>query len=251
MTGSQELRAYTGELSSRLAGALGDELIGIWLMGSGALGGFDPSSSDVDVLVVSRTRESVAARQAVADLIGPPALPCPGQGLEFVWYALADVQPLGDPPAFQLNVNGGRARQHKVQFGPGDEADHWFVIDLAIGRAAAAALVGPALAEVAAPVPAERLLEALHASLAWHDGFDAGSPNRVLNAARTIRYLATGGWTNKIAAAHWLAERQPALAPALAAALSARDNGGSVPPALAAEVAEAARTALAAAVSGS
>jgi hypothetical protein len=236
MTVPGELRWYADEMVSRLSSALGDELVGAWLLGSAALGGFDVERSDVDILMVSRTLVPLARRRTVAESIGPDTLACPAQGVELVWYAQVDVQPLGDPPSYQLNLNGGRLRDAKIQFGPGEEADHWFVIDLEIGRAHAVPLIGPALAEVTAPIPRPRLLAALSSSLAWHDANVAGSPNRVLNAARAIRWVETGVWTNKVDAGRWLARTQPELGPALEAAELARDRGRDVDPELAARV---------------
>ncbi len=241
MTGSAELSRYTDELASRLSTALGSDLIGVWLLGSAALGGFSLERSDVDVLVISRTNATLAQRQSVAELIGPDALACPAQGLEFVWYAQVAVQPLGDPPSYQLNLNGGRLRESKIQFGPGEEADHWFVIDLAIGLAHAVPVFGPALADVVTPISWPRLQAALRSSLAWHNENDAGSPNRVLNAARTIRFLETGAWTNKLDAGRWLARVQPPLGPALEAAEWARAHGRELDPKLAAQVVRAAQ----------
>jgi predicted nucleotidyltransferase len=41
--------AYLEELVVRLRGIAGDRLVGVWLMGSAALGDFDPDRSDLDV----------------------------------------------------------------------------------------------------------------------------------------------------------------------------------------------------------
>jgi Domain of unknown function (DUF4111)/Nucleotidyltransferase domain len=240
MTGSP-LERYTGQLVGRLGDALGDDLVGVWLMGSLALGGYEPERSDIDVLLISRSVVPGPVRRRIADRIGPHALPAPAVGLEFVWYAQADVRPVADPPAFQLNLNGGRGREHKVQLGPGAEAAHWFVIDLAIGRAAARPLIGPPLADVVEPVAPQRLRSALRESLDWHDRHGAVSPDRVLNAARAAVFLRTGSWTSKPAAAARLGELEPSLAPALAAALRARRENTSVDPAAAASVVVTAR----------
>jgi hypothetical protein len=225
-----ELTTYLDELTAALVAELADSLLGVWLVGSGALGGFSRARSDVDVLMITRTPAAISRRQSVADRIGPAALDCPAQGLEFVWYAQDDVQPLGDPPRFQLNLNGGREREHKVQFGPGDEADHWFVIDLAIARETAVPWFGPALALIVTPVPDRRLRNALRQSLDWHDAADPGSPNRVLNAARAMHYLSTHRWVDKATAGQWLAGHRPDLAPAVRAALVAREQGRSLTP---------------------
>ena len=48
-----EVTPLLDELVSGITDALGDNLVGVYLRGSLALGGFDPATSDVDVLVVT------------------------------------------------------------------------------------------------------------------------------------------------------------------------------------------------------
>jgi aminoglycoside adenylyltransferase-like protein len=221
---------YLGELVARAREHLGDDLVGVWALGSAALGAYEPGRSDLDVQLVSAARAPVPRRLALAEALRHAALPCPAQGLEFVWYALEDVRPLAESPAFQLNLNTGAFREEKRQLGPGEEAPHWFVLDLAAGREIGVALVGPPLADVVWPIAPERVIDALAASLEWHDQFDAESPNRVLNAARSLCWLETGAWRDKTAGARWLRGAAPALAGALDAALAARREGRGLEP---------------------
>ena len=41
-----DIESYLAEVVARLRVALGDRLVGAWLFGSGALGDFDPATSD-------------------------------------------------------------------------------------------------------------------------------------------------------------------------------------------------------------
>ncbi|WP_102127662.1 aminoglycoside adenylyltransferase domain-containing protein [Deinococcus planocerae] len=63
-----EVRAMLGALVSGVRAALGDDLVGVYLRGSLALGDFDPESSDLDFLVVTGPPVSDAQFAALADL---------------------------------------------------------------------------------------------------------------------------------------------------------------------------------------
>lgn len=98
---------YLDELTGRLQARLGDRLVAAWVVGSRALGDFDPERSDIDVQAVSAQRLAQAELEALTTELSHYALPCPVRGLEFVLYARED---LTDPrgPAFSLNLNSGR-----------------------------------------------------------------------------------------------------------------------------------------------
>ena len=48
--------AYLAELVGRLRAVAGERLVGAWLVGSAALGDFDPARSDLDVQAVTAER---------------------------------------------------------------------------------------------------------------------------------------------------------------------------------------------------
>ena len=126
------LDEYVSELVRVLQARLGDRLVAVWQIGSGALGGWDPATSDVDVQAVSAPLSRPELEALAAEL---SAVPCPVRGLEFVLYA--------DPPAFQLNLNTGPGMEHHEGYDPAAEPRFWFVLDLEIAREHAKPLVGP------------------------------------------------------------------------------------------------------------
>ena len=144
---SADVETYLARLVAHLREGLGDRLVGAWLFGSGALGDFDPATSDLDVQVVTTVRLARAERERLAARLSHPALACPVRGLELVLYAREDLHdPLG--PAFQLNLNTGPRMPQHVAYDPSEDPRFWFVIDVAIGREAGRALAGPPPAEV-------------------------------------------------------------------------------------------------------
>jgi hypothetical protein len=63
-----QVNRVVGGLRDGLGDALGDELAGLYLSGSLALGGFDPPSSDIDVLVATAAMPNEAVIQRLAAL---------------------------------------------------------------------------------------------------------------------------------------------------------------------------------------
>lgn len=224
---------YLVELARRVRAALGDDLVGIWLIGSAAQGVYEHGTSDVDVMAISRSRHHEATRRSLGDAVVHPALPCPTAGLEFVWYALPDLIDPGDPVVFQLNVNGGLARGSVVQLEP-EGANYWSVLDLAAARQVGVPLDGSPTADVIPQVPSDRLRRAIRESIEWHNGPDAGSPNRVLNLARLLVLVEEGRWLSKPAGAEELRRNHPDLASVVDEALRARNEGRWMDPGLAA-----------------
>jgi hypothetical protein len=213
-----EVKGYLEALSARLRSSLGESLVGVYLIGSGALGDWDPASSDIDVLAVASERLSSDTRLRVVELLRHRNLPCPARGLEFVLYALEALRAPGPRIPFQINLNTGARMAEHVSFDPAGEAAHWFVIDVAIARDHAHTLVGPPPPHVIGePSPAD-VRAALAASLRWHAEHEITDPNTVLNACRAWRYAAEGDWLTKREAGRW-AFAQGADPDLLAAAL--------------------------------
>lgn len=234
-----ELDAYLTRIASRTEEAIGDDLLGVWLIGSAAQGAYDHGVSDVDVLAISRSSWPESVRADLGARLSHPRLPCPAVGLEYVWYALPDLENLADPVQFQLNVNGGPERASARQLAPDGSANYWSVLDLAAARQVGVAILGAtSAADVVPPIPDDRLRRAVRESVAWHDGPDAGAPNRVLNLARLLVLADDGGWVSKRAGAEIVRGRRPELAPAIDEAFRARAEKRGLDPALAAPLSD-------------
>jgi hypothetical protein len=196
-------RAYVDELVSRLRAVLGEELVGVYLIGSLALGGYEPGRSDIDVAVVARAPLAVSSKEAVVAACRHEALPCPARKLELVVYAL------GRMPAFELNLNTGAGEPLHAGLDASTEPAFWFVLDIAIARASGVAVVGPPPAETLPEVPRDALEAAVRESSDWFSTHDAPADDLVLNAARTRRFLDEGVWSSKAEAGAWAIARLP------------------------------------------
>jgi hypothetical protein len=220
LTGTAQLgaaeEAYLAELVTRLGSVLGASLAGVWLVGSGARGDYLPGRSDLDVVVAVSRRATRAEKDAIVARCRHAALPCPARGLELVVYQPAAA------PAYELNLNDGPGMALHVSRRAGDDAAHWFVLDLVSALAASRPLVGPPFAEVfAAPGP-DAVRRALRDVLAWQEREEPGSANTVLSACRAWLWAAEGRWASKGEAAAWARDADPAL---VDAALALRRTG--------------------------
>jgi predicted nucleotidyltransferase len=166
----------------RVVAAIGAdvEVLASFVLGSGLVGGYRPGESDLDLVMVVDAPLRGEARRAAIERIA--ALELPGRRLELVVYVRGD-----EPPDFDLNLE---VDADGVREAP-DEADHWFVIDAGIAQERI-----PAWLDYFAPVPDERVREAVEQSLAWSAEWPDLEFAR-LNAARARHYLEHGEWLSK------------------------------------------------------
>jgi hypothetical protein len=153
-----------------------------YVIGSGAVGPFDPTRSDIDLVVVVE-RPLGPSRAPLLERLS--RLRPPGRNLELVLYARG-----AQPPDYELNVDGGVER-------PG-EPPHWFVIDAAVAQERAAPVWDDrAWSDLFEPVPAERIREAMEQSLAWSERQRPDNEFARVNALRARHYLEHGEWISK------------------------------------------------------
>jgi anti-sigma regulatory factor (Ser/Thr protein kinase)/predicted nucleotidyltransferase len=226
------LRGYLTELVERLNAVLGDALLGAYLIGSAALGDWVEKTSDVDVAAVA-TDGSLTARRLdeIAGLLDQKALPVTARKLELVLYTASSAG--SGWPRFSLNFNTGPRDATSDERDPGTVPSFWFVLDIAIARDRAIALLGPPPQQVFAAPPSDAVRDALTEALRWQrSNPEPGSA--VLAACRTWRFLEEGQWHGKTAAGRWamgrLRDSDFEAARAIAALVGAREDGGRMAP---------------------
>jgi hypothetical protein len=190
--------AYLEELCARLQGALGDRLVGVYVLGGYALGAYVPGRSDLDVLAVVRRPLDDAAKRDVAVRCSHAALPCPARKLELVVST--------GTPRWELNLNTGEGEPEHVGTDPDAEPRFWFVLDLALAHAHAAALLGPPAESVLAAPGRDEIEAAQAEAVAWYARHEPGA-DAFAAAARAWYWRETGGFAPKDAAVAWAAAR--------------------------------------------
>ena len=204
-----EVAAFGDEVTEVLGRTLGTELVGVYFVGSVALGGYVPGESDIDIAAVSSTALTDPHKRSVASAIVEASAACPARGLEFTLYR---SEVAGSPPAgadFEVNANGGPRMPTTVHLDATSEPGFWYVLDRAIAHRSGLAISGLPAREVFADVPRVTLLEAMYESMAWHRAHEKATLYSVLNACRAWRFAAVDALGSKLEGAAWARARWP------------------------------------------
>ena len=218
------VQAYLDDLVKRLIDHLNDQLVGVYLFGSASYDAFEPGLSDLDVQAIVKTPLSTTEKHAIISRINQASLPCPATKLEFVVHAQQSVKPASRHPQFELNLNTGPSQSDHVSLDPGQEASHWFLLDIAMGRQLGRCLHGRPIGKVFGEIPRSWILDGMADSLKWHQMNEANSANSVLNACRSWQYMVTGVFSSKVNGGKW-ALQQEGCPDVVGKALSARKTG--------------------------
>jgi hypothetical protein len=163
------LEAYVAEVVDAVG-----PVAGAYVLVSGLLGGFDPDTSDVDLVVVTEPPLDAGRRDEIVEALD--ALPKPFRKLELVIYSVG-----AKPPAYELNYPDGDG-----------EPEFWFVLDAAIAQERGQPFVGRAWHELLEPVSAEETRIAAAELLRW-----AEARGEEVHARRARHYLEHGEWITK------------------------------------------------------
>lgn len=204
-----EVAVFGDQVTEALARTLGADLVGVYFVGSVALGGYVPGESDIDMTAVSNSALTDPQRHSVASAVVEASATCPARGLEFTLYRreIAGSHPAGAD--FEVNVNGGPRMPTAVHMDATSEPGFWYVLDRAIAHRSGLATSGPPAGEIFADVPRSTLLEAMYESMAWHRAHERATLYSVLNACRAWRFAAEDVLGSKLEGAAWARARWP------------------------------------------
>ena len=229
------LPAIAGELidgfTDAARAAFADDLVGVYLHGSAAMGGYHPAVSDLDFIVVARGPISDEARRGFTDAVAALHDRAPGKGIEMSVVTAAACRPFAYPTPFELHWSGMHADWYRRD--PGDYilkmrgTDIDLAAHFTVLRGRGACLWGAPIGEVFAPVPARDYVDSI-----WNDV--CGAPEEiagdamylVLNLARVLAYLEDGAVLSKREGGAWALARLPeAYGPLVRSALE--EYGGA------------------------
>ncbi|MEP6599681.1 MAG: hypothetical protein ABJB98_09590, partial [Actinomycetota bacterium] len=184
-------------LNSGLDEILGEQLLGLYLTGSLSYGGFDPGSSDIDLLALLQRPITAAQRLALSALHLDLAIQQPkwAARLEISYlprHLLASSDPPAQPPPY---VNGGRMWDPDPRYG-----QEW-TMNLFVLGGRGIALRGPAPADVVPDVSMTAMraasLRSLHQD--WAPLLDDATPlhdphHQAYITLTLCRILHTAAW---------------------------------------------------------
>jgi Domain of unknown function (DUF4111) len=209
-----EVNRVVEGLRDALGGVLGDELAGLYLSGSLALGGFDPPSSDIDVLVATSAVPEEAALGRLAALHA--TLTAAGgwtARLEVVYLPVTALRRYDPSDQTSYPIAGsGRALALGRQ-GPSWVLDRW------IAREHGLVVAGPQTSTLIDPIGPQALQAAARQLLVgfWAEQLQGPAPAwlrprsdqafAVLSMCRAVYCLEHGEVVSKPAAAAWARQR--------------------------------------------
>lgn len=206
-----DLEAMLAALLPGVRAALGDNLTGVYLRGSLALGDFDPVTSDLDYLVVTEQPVSEAEFDALAALHARLAA-LPNRYADHLEGSYIDR---GSLRRFRPGERRHPTLGPDWAFGRREHGDEW-VLERWILRERGVALVGPPPDTLIEPISADDLCAAVRGALrTW--GALPDAPEWLLRRnyqafavetmCRALHTLATGELASKPRAVAWALER--------------------------------------------
>ena len=197
------------DVAAHLSSVLPAELVGVYFVGSVALGGYVDGESDIDIAAVCAQRLDGATKLSVIDAVESALTSCPARGLELSLYR-SDV--VGSAPRgadFEVNVNGGPRMDRTVRTSADGQPPFWYVLDRGIAHRAGVSIVGPPAPDVFADIDRAVLLKAMAESMRWHRQHERATLYSVLNAVRAWRFAVEDVLGSKLDGATWARSRWP------------------------------------------
>lgn len=193
----REVSAYSRRLAETLNVSGGGRLVGAYLHGSAAMGGWLPNRSDVDLLFVIEDATTAEVLPALEQVLVDSAPACPGTGLECSVVSATQASAPRAPWPFLLHVQSSRGQSTRIIQGTTLEGDPDLLMHYLVCHACGVPVLGGEPQAVFGTVPRSIVLAHLATELLW--GVEHGSEAyAVLNACRALVYATQGDIVSKI-----------------------------------------------------
>jgi streptomycin 3"-adenylyltransferase len=198
-------------VAAALRDVVDKDLIGVYLYGSSVDGGLRPAS-DIDVLAVTRSPLSPAARSRLAErVMSVSGERASGRSLEVTVVVQDEVNPWRYPPVADFVYGDWLAASLNDPAATGPAATPNLAVEITQILQAQRVLTGPPAKEVLAIVPPADLARACRDCIpSLLEDLVGDERNVVLTFARIWCTLETGRILSKDRAAEWAAPRLPA-----------------------------------------
>ncbi len=212
----QAVRAQLEELQRGLLDVLSENLVGIYLHGSLAMGCFNPRRSDLDLLVVTKHPMSVETKHQIAELL--LRVSSQRRPIEISFLSERDLHPWQYPTPFDFHY--GEA--HRGEFEGALQSGRWrtwndhrptdpdLAAHITVTRERGICLCGRPIAEAFPEVPKAHYRDSIAKDFYWAKERLGENPvYSILNACRVYAYLREDRITSKTEAGEWAASALP------------------------------------------
>ena len=209
-TCSKVIQSEVNTLQTELQRLLDQNLLGIYLHGSLALGGFQSERSDIDVIVVTAQRIDLETkRRCIELLLRISRMPCP---LDICFLVQQDLFPYQHPLLCELHYSEIWRENYQQELRTGTwklwndsaQRDPDLAVHLMVLHRYGICLYGKPIAEVLPPVPERDFRDAIIKDVQVAQGEPFYDPiSYILNACRACAYLYDGAILSKDAGGVW------------------------------------------------
>ena len=212
-----DVRAQVERLVVLLRAHLSDDLAGIYLHGSLAMGCFSPARSDADILVVTARAMPIETKWRVMRVLLMLSLaPSP---IEVSFLREDDLRPWRHPAPYDFHFGEDHRERYLreladrswTRWNEGERLDEDLAGHVTVTRARGVVLWGAPIEDVFPEVPREDYLASILADAEWaSERPDLAVEYRTLNLCRTLGYLTDGRIRSKDEGGEWALGALPA-----------------------------------------
>ncbi|MGF7035190.1 streptomycin 3'-adenylyltransferase [Paenibacillus mucilaginosus] len=194
-------------LAALLENELKEQLTGIYLHGSLAMGGFHPEHSDIDVLVVVKRKLTQEEKKRIARglLAFEERLPG-GGGVELSVITASSMEHWKHPASFEFHYSAAHRDRYRADenyiCGGGTDPD--LAAHLTVTYHRGIALYGPPVRSVVPEIPREHYMDSIFSDIENATEQIAAKPvYYTLNLCRVLYYLREGIVSSKVEGGAW------------------------------------------------
>lgn len=209
----QDVRSQIQDILDAFEKLLRDNLAGVYLHGSLALGCFNPERSDVDLLAVTNDRMTAQTKRRLAELLlSSSAAPAP---VEVSFLRQKHMSPWQYPTPFDFHYSEDYREKFAEKLSSGgwsdeQQTDKDLAAHITLTRRRGIALCGKPVEEVFPVVPEEDYVDSIIEDFNWGAERMMQYPiNFILNACRVLAYLLDKQVFSKDEAGEWALAHLP------------------------------------------
>ena len=215
----QEISQLLSDIVTQCTGLLGDNLVGIYLHGSLAMGSFNPDASDVDFLVVTKTTLTPEKRKELAQAMIRLSEHAPRKGLEMSVITQRELLDFTHPTPYEFHFSNEwieRYQNDTFDYAKENLVDGDLAAHLTIIKARGIVLYGQAIDAVFPDIPKQHYIDSIldDARAILRNLGSTGSNSsstaewstpvyNVLNLCRVRAFLEAGLITSKREGGEW------------------------------------------------
>lgn len=192
---------------------LKNNLVGVYLHGSLAMGGFNPEPSDIDILVVVGDQLPLNKKKGLGKIFVELSEEVPGNGYELSIVTLDTVKNFVHPTPYELHFSYEEKRafaQEKIDFTQ-RKTDPDLAAHFVITKERGVCLFGEPISEVFPTVSKKDYLDSLIKDAEWSYGKIIETPDNestlpgyaILNFCRMLAFIQENLITSKLEGGEW------------------------------------------------